>query len=73
MLMIQAGAIALIALILTPGLLFYFEVTPKLLVLLVAAGVALVPMRRSMLMGGILTPHCALHCAQLEPAPSRHC
>jgi O-antigen ligase len=50
MLMIQAGAIALIALILTPGLLFYFDVTPKLLVLLVAAGVALVPMRRSRMM-----------------------
>ena len=47
MLMIQAAAIALIALILTPGLFFYFDVTPKLLVLLVAAGVALVPMRRS--------------------------
>ena len=49
MLMIQAGAIALIALILTPGLLFYFDVTPKLLVLLVAAGVSLVPLRRSRL------------------------
>ena len=47
MLMIQAAAIALIALILTPGLLFYFDVTPKLLVLLLAAGVALVPLRRS--------------------------
>jgi O-antigen ligase len=54
MLMIQAGAIALIALILTPGLLFYFDVTPKLLVLLVAAGVALVPMRRSKLMGLVI-------------------
>jgi len=54
MLMIQAGAIAFIALILTPGLLFYFDVTPKLLVLLVAAGVSLVPMRRSRLMGLVL-------------------
>jgi O-antigen ligase len=54
MLMIQAGAIALIALILTPGLLFYFDVTPKLLVLLVAAGVALVPVRRSRLMGLVI-------------------
>ena len=47
MLMIQAAAIALIALILTPGLLFYFDVTPKLVVLLLAAGVALLPLRRS--------------------------
>jgi O-antigen ligase len=45
--MIQAAALALIALILTPGLLFYFDVTPKLVVLLIASGVALVPVRRS--------------------------
>ena len=50
MLMIQAAAIALITLILTPGLLFYFEVTPKLVVLLLAAGVALLPLRRSLIM-----------------------
>jgi O-Antigen ligase len=49
--MVQAAAIALIALILTPGLLFYFDVTPKLVVLLLASGVALVPVRRSALMG----------------------
>jgi len=47
--MIQAAAIALIALILTPGWFFYFDITPKLIVLLLAAGVALVPMRRSRL------------------------
>src|SRR5260370_7873951 len=49
MLMVQAAALALIALILTPGLLFYFDVTPKLIVLLIAGGVALVPVRRSKL------------------------
>jgi O-antigen ligase len=47
MLMLQAAAIALIALILTPGWFFYFDITPKLIVLLIAAGVALVPVRRS--------------------------
>jgi O-antigen ligase len=47
--MLQAAALALIALILTPGLLFYFDVTPKLVVLLLAAGVSLVPLRRSVL------------------------
>src|SRR5947207_10822644 len=35
-----AGAIALIALILAPGWTFYFDVTPKLIVLLAAVGVA---------------------------------
>jgi O-antigen ligase len=54
MLMVQAAAIALIALILTPGLLFYFDVTPKLVVLLLVAGVALVPVRRSKLMWLVL-------------------
>src|SRR5882757_6295785 len=34
-----AGAIALIGLILAPGLSFYFDVTPKLIVLLVAVSV----------------------------------
>ena len=48
-LMLQAAALALIALILTPGLFFYFDVTPKLVVLLLAAGVAMVPLRRSRL------------------------
>src|SRR6266568_3434915 len=47
MLAIQAFAIAVVALILTPGWLFYFDVTPKLVVVLFAAGVALVPLRRS--------------------------
>jgi O-antigen ligase len=48
---VQAAAIALIALIITPGWLFYFDVTPKLVVLLLASSVALVPMRRGKLMG----------------------
>src|ERR1039457_6947064 len=47
---VQAAALALIALILTPGWLFYFDVTPKLVVLLLASSVALVSMRRSKLM-----------------------
>src|SRR5436305_587895 len=47
---IQAAAIALIALILTPGWLFYFDVTPKAVVLLIAAGLALLPLRPSWLM-----------------------
>ena len=71
MLMIQAGAIALIALILTPGLLFYFDVTPKLLVLLVAAGVALVPMRRSRLMGLVILTLISLALSTaLSPNPA---
>jgi O-antigen ligase len=45
--MLQAAAIALIALILTPGWFFYFDITPKLVVLLLASGVALLPARRS--------------------------
>ena len=36
---VQAAAIGLIALILTPGFSFYFDVTPKLVVLLAAAGI----------------------------------
>jgi O-antigen ligase len=48
--MLQAAAIALIALILTPGWSFYYDITPKLVVLLVAAGVALLPVRRSKVM-----------------------
>jgi len=47
MLIIHAAAVACIALILTPGLFFYFDVTPKLLVLLLAAGAAMIPLRRS--------------------------
>jgi O-antigen ligase len=37
---LMAAALALIALILAPGLSFYFDVTPKVMVLLIAAGVA---------------------------------
>jgi len=71
MLMIQAGAIAFIALILTPGLLFYFDVTPKLLVLLVAAGVALVPIRRSRLMGLVILTLISLAVSTaLSPNPA---
>ena len=39
MALIQAALAGLVALIITPGLLFYFDVTPKVVVLL--AGVAL--------------------------------
>src|SRR3954453_21783589 len=46
---VQAGAIAIIALILAPGWFFYFDVTPKLVVLLLAAGIGLVPARGSKL------------------------
>jgi O-antigen ligase len=42
-----AGAIALIALILAPGLSFSFDVVPKLVVLLAAAAFASFPVRRS--------------------------
>jgi O-antigen ligase len=53
---IQAVAVALIALILTPGLLFHFDVTPKLVVLLAAAAVSLIPLQISRLAGlAILT------------------
>ncbi|MEO8593330.1 MAG: O-antigen ligase family protein [Candidatus Solibacter sp.] len=47
--MLLAAALGLSALILTPGLLFYFDVTPKFVVLLLTAGVALVPLRRGAL------------------------
>ena len=71
MLMLQAAAIALIALILTPGLLFYFDVTPKLVVLLLAAGVTLVPMRRCKLMGlVILTLGSLAISTALSPNPA---
>src|SRR5579872_994000 len=39
---VQALVIALVALILAPGYLFYFDVTPKLVVLLVGTAIALV-------------------------------
>src|SRR5206468_12124499 len=39
--LLQAVAIGLIALILTPGALFYFDVTPKLAVLLIATAMLL--------------------------------
>lgn len=41
MALLQAAVIGLIALIVTPGFLFYFDVTPKVVVLLVGAGAAL--------------------------------
>jgi O-antigen ligase len=71
MLMIQAAAVALIALILTPGLLFYFDVTPKLVVLLLAAGVALVPVRRCKLMGLVVLTLASLALSTaLSPNPA---
>jgi O-antigen ligase len=48
--MLQAAAVALITLILTPGLLFYYEVTPKLVVLVIAAALTLLPAKRSIMM-----------------------
>jgi len=69
--MIQAAAIALITLILTPGLLFYFEVTPKLVVLLLAAGVPLLPMRRSLIMALVIFTLASLALSTaLSPNPS---
>jgi O-antigen ligase len=41
MTLLQAAAIGLIALILSPGWLFYFDVTPKVAVLLAATGIVL--------------------------------
>jgi O-antigen ligase len=40
MALVQAVAIGLIALLITPGFFFYFDITPKLIVLLVAAAVS---------------------------------
>ena len=45
MALVQAAAIGLIALVLTPGWLFYFDVTPKLVVLLLIAAVSTVGSR----------------------------
>jgi O-antigen ligase len=71
MLMMQAAAIALIALILTPGWLFYFDVTPKLVVLLLASGVALVPVRRCKLMGLVMLTLASLALSTaLSPNPA---
>ena len=42
-----AGAIAAIALILAPGVTFNFDIVPKLVILLMAAGLAAFPARRS--------------------------
>ncbi len=41
MALLQAAVIALVALIITPGFLFYFDVTPKLLVLLMGTALVL--------------------------------
>src|SRR5258708_8409274 len=41
MALLQAAIIGLIALMITPGYLFYFDVTPKVAVLLAGAGVVL--------------------------------
>jgi len=42
-----AGALAAIALILAPGITFSFDIAPKLIILLAAAGLAAFPARRS--------------------------
>jgi tetratricopeptide (TPR) repeat protein len=41
MALLQSALIGLLALIITPGLLFYFDVTPKIVVLLFGAGITL--------------------------------
>ena len=69
--MVQAAAIALIALILTPGWLFYFDVTPKVVVLLAACGVAMVPLRRGRLMGLVMLTLASLALSTaLSPNPA---
>ena len=42
----EAAVIALIALVVTPGLLFYFDVTPKVVLLLAGVAVMLLGSRR---------------------------
>ena len=70
-LMLQAAAIALIALILTPGLSFYYDITPKLVVLLLASGVTLVPVRGSKLMGLVILTLASLALSTaLSPNPA---
>lgn len=67
----QAAAIALIALILTPGLLFYFDVTPKLVVLFAAAALSLLPLRRGGLMNlALLTLAILALSTALSPNPA---
>jgi O-antigen ligase len=71
-LMIQAVALAIIALILSPGWLFYFDITPKLVVLLLASGVAVLPARRSRLMGLVILTLASLAVSTaLSPNPAR--
>src|SRR5258707_10095227 len=71
---VQAVAIGLIVLVLAPGLLFHFDVTPKLILLLIAAsvsGAGLRPAYRSLftllLVASLLS--LALSTA-LSPAPA---
>src|SRR5437868_4503109 len=45
---VQAAAIGLIALIVTLGLFFYFDITPKLIVLLIAAAIGVAGPRPAM-------------------------
>src|ERR1017187_1013763 len=47
MVRVQAAAIGLLALIITPGYLFYFDVTPKLAVLLFGLAAALLCLPRA--------------------------
>jgi O-antigen ligase len=72
MLIIQAAALAIITLILTPGWFFYFDVTPKLVVLLIAAGVTLVPAQRGWLAWlSMLTLASVALSTALSPNPER--
>ena len=50
--MLLAALVALVPLIITPGILFYFDVTPKLMVLLCGTGLALVWLFPRRLSGG---------------------
>lgn len=70
--MIQAAAIALIALIIAPGWSFYFDVAPKVVVLMLASGLALLPMRRSAMAGLVVLTLASLALSTaLSPNPSR--
>jgi O-antigen ligase len=68
---VYATAIGLTALLVTPGFLFYFDVTPKLVVLLLAAAVALIPVQRSALMGLVMLTLASLALSTaLSPHPA---
>src|SRR5215472_3279300 len=54
MALLQAGLVGLIALILAPGYLFYFDVTPKLIVVLIGTAVLLLLARPARSWFGVL-------------------